>query len=194
MEGGAAPGGTRLAGPTVTSATWPSLVPGTLLTIVKLAPDGAEVTRYPGRALAAVPAPWLAVEARWVNRRVDLDGLSFVPGDTLWEYFSPAHPFNVFAVHAPGGALRGWYANVTHPAALDPAAAPPTLIWHDLYLDLVAFPDGRAVVRDEDELAESGLAAADPALHAAILAARDELLALFAARAFPFVDLTDGDA
>src|SRR3712207_7619829 len=56
----------------------------TLFRSVKLAPDGAEVTRYPGTVAAVdAPAPWLAVLARWVNRRVDLDGLSFVPGDTL---------------------------------------------------------------------------------------------------------------
>jgi hypothetical protein len=42
------------------------------------------------------------------------------------------------------------------------------------------------LVLDEDELAEAGLAATDPALHAMILAARDELLELAARQAFPF--------
>ena len=155
--------------------------------MVKLAPDGSEVTRYHGVVIdAAAPAPWVAVEARWVRRVVDLNGLLFVPGDTLHEFFSPVDPFNVFAVFAPDGILRGWYGNVTHPTTLDPATAPPTLIWHDLYLDVVALPNGSTFVRDEDELAEAALASRDPALHAAVLSARDELLRRFAARAFPF--------
>lgn len=166
---------------------WRGLRPGAALTVVKLGPDGSEVTRYPGTVIVAgAPAPWLAVRATWGPKPVALDGLRFVPGDTLHEFFSPVHPFNAFAVFAPDGILRGWYANVTHPTALDPATDPPTLIWHDLYVDLVALPDGRAAVRDEDELAEAGLAVTDPWLHAAILIARDELLRLFAARLFPF--------
>jgi hypothetical protein len=49
-------------------------------------------------------------------------------------------------------------------------------------------PDGRLTIRDEDELAASHLATRDPALHAAILAARDRLERLARRRAFPFHD------
>jgi len=160
---------------------------GTSLTVVKLAPDGSEVTRYPGIVTeAGAVAPWVAVAATWVSRVVDLDGLVFVPRDTLHEFFSPVDQFNVFAVFSPEGHLRGWYANVTHPASLDTATDPPTLLWHDLYVDVVALPDGRVTVRDEDELAESGLATANAPLHAHIVASRDELLRRVALRAFPF--------
>ena len=166
---------------------WHRLLPGTPLTLVKLAPDGSEVTRYPGVVVeTGAPAPWLAVRSIWVNRRIVLDGLALETGDTLVEYFSSAHPFNAFAVLAPNGTLRGWYANVTHPATLDPGTAPPTLVWHDLFVDLVLLRDGTVVVRDEDELAEAALIDREPALHAAILAARDDLLARAAARAIPF--------
>jgi len=166
---------------------WPPLPPGTHLTVVKLDPGGEEVTRYPGVVVdARAPAPWLVVEARWVNRLVDLNGLRFATGDTLHEFFSPDEWFNAFAVFAPDGTLRGWYANVTHPTTLDPMTDPSTVFWHDLYLDVVALPDGAATVRDEDELAEADLATTDPALHATILAARDEILRRVAARAFPF--------
>lgn len=166
---------------------WAALTVGRSLTVVKLAPDGSEVTRYPGVVSeAGAVAPWVAVAATWVTKVVNLDGLTFVPGDTMYEFFSPVDPFNVFAVFSPEGVLRGWYANVTHPASLDTATDPPTLRWHDLYVDVVALPDGRVTVRDEDELAESRLATTDPLLHARILAARDELLRLVALRAFPF--------
>ena len=166
---------------------WSDLPPGTRLTVVKLALDGSEVARYPGTVVdAGAPSPWLAVQATWVNRRVVLDALAFETGDTLHEFFSPLHPFNAFSVHAPDGVLRGWYANVTHPTSLDSTTDPPTLAWHDLFVDLVALPDGTVVVRDEDELAEAALAAHDPALHAMILDARDDLLRRFAAREAPF--------
>ena len=174
---------------------WPDLPPGTPLRIVKLDPAGAEVARYPAVVIAAgAPPPWVAVRATWVSRFHDLDGLRFVAGDTLHEFFSPAHPFNLFSVWAPDGTLRGWYANVTHPTRLDPTTDPVTLVWHDLYLDVVALPDGTTVVRDEDELAASGLAKTDPALHAAILTARDELLRRRRAGAFPFHERPPGVA
>ena len=173
------------AGPS--SPDWLALAPGTKLTVVKLAADGSEVTRYPGTVIeAGAPQPWVAVEARWVRRGVDLDGLQFVPGDTLHEFFSPVDWFNVFVVFAPDGRLRGWYGNVTYPTTLDPNTDPPTLSWQDLYLDVVALPDGSVVVRDEDELAEVDLARHDPGLHAAVLAARDEVLQRWAVQAFPF--------
>lgn len=164
---------------------WPVLPPGAELTIVKWDPSGTEKARYPGTVIAAAP-PWVAVRTTWTLPEVAMDGLRFVPGDTLHEFFSPAAPFNVFAIFAPDGSLRGWYANVTYPAHLELAPAKPTLIWQDLYLDLVALPDGTATVEDEDELAASGLALRDGALHAEILRVRDELCQRFATRAFPF--------
>ncbi len=177
----------------MTSATgdlvgaWASLAPGQSLTVVKWAPDGSEVTRYPGRVMTErVPPGWVAVEARWVNRPVHLDGLDFLPGDTMIEYFSPVARYNAFAVHAPDGTLRGWYANVTHPATLDLATDPPTLVWHDLYLDIIVLPNGMITVRDHDELAESGLETSAPATHARILTVEADLLRLARAGEFPF--------
>ena len=168
-------------------AEWSELPPGTELKIVKLAPKGHEVTSYPGSVIdAAAPAPWIAARADWTTRLVELDGLRFVPGDRLHEFFSPEHPFNVFSIWAPDGHLRGWYANVTHPARFDASSQPITLFWHDLYIDVIGLPDGTVVVRDEDELAASGLASSDLELHAMIVKARDELLHRFQQRAFPF--------
>ncbi len=169
-----------------TRQPWPALPLGTTLRIVKLSPEGEEVATYPGVVVeAGARPPWVALQATWVSRQHNLDGLLFVPGDTLHEFFSPAHPFNVFSVFAPDGTLRGWYANVTYPSRLDTTTDPLTLFWHDLYVDVVALPGGMVVVRDEDELDEAGLLSANPALHAEILAARDELLMRFRSRNVP---------
>ena len=168
-------------------ADWTALAVGDALSIVKLAPDGSEVVRYPGEVVARVePGSWVVVQAVWTYRQIDVEGLTFSPGDVLLEWFSPRHGFNAFAVHAASGAFRGWYANVTHPARLDPDSSPPTLAWHDLYLDVVALPNGARIVCDEDELAASGLMPSNPRLYARILLARDEILDRLERRAVPF--------
>lgn len=175
--------------PTVTLPTgvWPPLPVGTELRIVKVSPEGQEVTSYPGWIIDLdAPAPWIAARADWVRRLVAMDGLQFIPGDRLHEFFSPHHGYNLFSVWSPEGKLRGWYANVTHPTRIDFTTTPATLYWHDLYVDLIGLPDGSRAVRDEDELEASGLAVSDPALYRQILTTRDELLRLFDARAFPF--------
>jgi predicted RNA-binding protein associated with RNAse of E/G family len=169
--------------------SWPDIPPGTAIEVVKRSPDGAVAATYPATSIETdAPAPWIALAAVWTHGFVDLDGLRFVPDDRLIEYFSPRDPYNAFVVYAPDGALRGWYANVTYPAALERRDGRLTLTWRDLYVDLVLLPDGRITIRDEDELADSGLARRDPALHAAILAARDRLIDLAERRAFPFAD------
>lgn len=170
-----------------TTETWPVLECGRTITLVKRKPDGREATRYPALVVAGpAPAPWVTLEARWVLPEIELDGLRFVPGDTLHEFFSPEHPFNAFSVISPDGELRGCYANVTHPATLDRTTDPWTLTWHDLFLDVIGFPDGTYAVRDEDELAVEDLLSTDPVLHGAILAAGTELVARFQRRDVPF--------
>lgn len=168
---------------------WDELTPGAVLTVVKLAPDGSEAARYPGEVVAVSRDDWLAVRATWTYDHLALDGLEFHPGDTLLEWFSPTHPFNAFAVHAPDGRLRGWYGNVTLPARLDTRQNPLLLLWHDLYLDLIGLPDGTFTIRDEDELRDSGLRARDPALCERIVEARDELVRRFQSGLPPFTVL-----
>lgn len=166
---------------------WTILPPGTEFAVVKLAPDGSEATRYIAHVLAEdVAPPWVALGATWIRDTVHLDGLDFQPGDTMLEYFSPAHWFNAFAVYGPDGEHRGWYANVTYPATIDPAQDPPVLTWHDLYLDLILLPDGSITIRDEDELEVAGLAGTEPELYTAIQEAAAELRRRAEARVFPF--------
>jgi hypothetical protein len=166
---------------------WTRLAPRAELTIVKLDPGGEEVARYDGLVLTPFRDDgWLVAAAAWTMEPISLDGLEFLTGDRLREWFSPRYPFNAFAVSAPEGRLRGWYGNVTHPARLDTATTPPTLFWHDLYLDLVGLPDGRCTLRDEDELASSGLAKRDPGLYQTIVQAGRELVRRFSEGLPPF--------
>lgn len=156
-------------------AAW---MPGAAITIVKRAPDGREATRYPATVVeTSAPEPWIEVTATWTRSRVEVSGLVFETGDTIREFFSARHPFNAFAVISPGGELRGWYGNVTYPAFVMPDADPPTLVWHDLYLDVVILPGGAMHLLDDDELEESGLPASQPEFAGAIVEARRDLIA-----------------
>jgi hypothetical protein len=68
--------------------------------------------------------------------------------------------------------LKGWYCDITRPAALSGGE----LVVEDLDLDLWRSADGTDVLRlDEDEFEASGLAASDPQAAAAAVAALDEL-------------------
>ena len=170
------------------AANWAALAVGDALSVVKLAPDGSEVARYPGTVIRRYePGAWVIVQAFWTVREIDVAGLTFAPGDMLAEWFSPRHDFNAFAVHTASGAFRGWYANVAHPARLDLGSVPPTLSWHDLYIDVIALPDGALVICDEDELAASGLMQSDPRLYERIQRARFEILGRLERHAAPFV-------
>jgi Protein of unknown function (DUF402) len=171
---------------------WSALRPGTMLSVVKLAPDGSEAARYPGEVVAGIDDDaWVVVYARWTHGTIELDGLEFRAGDHLLEWFSPRHPFNAFAVLTAGSHLKGWYANVTRPARLDLSTAPPNLIWHDLFVDLVGLPDKTFTIRDDDELQASGLHHLDPELHESILRARSEMIRRFERELSPFAAVPD---
>jgi hypothetical protein len=175
-------------------AQWSSLVPGRRITVIKLAPDGSEAARYPGVIAARQPDAWLVVRATWSYREVELDGLSFLPGDQLLEWFSPNHYFNAFAIFSSGGDFSGWYANVAMPAFVrlnQRDDSTPELVWHDLYLDLVGLPGGGVSLRDEDELRASPLAHTDPALFETIIEAGEELRSRFVRRGLPFAGVAE---
>lgn len=153
-------------------------------TVVKLRPDGSESTRY---SAVDVPAPdgWVAARAVWTFGTVDIGYYTFETDDVLYEYFATDRPYNLFATFRPDGRLVGWYCNVTHPTRV----TNDTIYWHDLWVDVLVLPDGAIEVVDMDELAESGIEQQDPALHAMILAARDELIQMAQQRAYPFSEI-----
>jgi hypothetical protein len=118
----------------------------------------------------------IAVRAPWAGDGVrDFGFVRFERGDVFTEYYWRDRWYSVKEVRDASGALKGWYCDITRPAALTGAE----LVVEDLDLDLWRSADGRDVRRlDEDEFAESGLAERDPEAAAAAVAALDELEAL----------------
>ncbi|MGC4191171.1 MAG: DUF402 domain-containing protein [Thermomicrobiales bacterium] len=172
-----------------TLACWHELVPGTAVTVVKRRIDGSEATRYP--AVVAVddpPGPWRTLIATWVLPETTQGTLTFTPGDTLYERFSPEHPFDTFGVVAPNGTHKGWYTNVTWPAFLERTQDGLELTWQDLYLDLV-ITAAAVDLLDEDELDASALARDRPRITAGIRAVAAGIRTLAFKEMAPFITL-----
>lgn len=115
----------------------------------------------------------LAVRAPWAGDGVrDFGFVRFERGDVFTEYYWRDRWYAVKEVRDAAGTLKGWYCDITRPAAVSGTE----LVVEDLDLDLWRSADGTDVRRlDEDEFEESGLAESDPVAAAAAVAALDEL-------------------
>ncbi|MFJ5778296.1 DUF402 domain-containing protein [Streptomyces sp. NPDC093094] len=139
---------------------------------VVLVKAGRTKIRYSAELLAddgtriSVRAPWAGDGVR------DFGFVRFEPGDVFTEHYWRDRWYSVKEVRDGGGALKGWYCDITRPAVLSGGE----LVVEDLDLDLWRSADGTDVQRlDEDEFEASGLAGRDPAAAAAAVAALDEL-------------------
>ncbi|MGW7364862.1 DUF402 domain-containing protein [Streptomyces sp. NPDC054841] len=122
----------------------PSGVGGTPTPAEVVCDDGTRVT---------VRAPWAGAGVR------DFGFVRFEPGDIFTEHYWRDRWYAVKEVRGPDGTLKGWYCDITRPAAV----SGDELVVEDLDLDLWVSADGTQILRlDEDEFAESGLADADP--------------------------------
>ncbi|NLT73962.1 MAG: DUF402 domain-containing protein [Chloroflexi bacterium] len=117
------------------------------ITITMLDHQGNRLVTYTG-VLVEESADMLAVRCRWTSQEpVKLGLFTIEPGDVLIEYFYAREPFNIFAVHDPGGALKGWYCNLLESTRI----CRDSVEWADLALDLLAIPTGKRLLLDEDE-------------------------------------------
>lgn len=160
------------------------LQPGTEVEIVKLRPDGSHAASYQG-TLVTSPENWLVARATWTFRRMHLGYMIFEPGDYLLEYFATHEPFNAFALFSPESEFKGWYCNITHPTVVRDS----TIVWHDLYLDVVQRSDRKILVLDEDELEDSDLARQDPDLHRMITSTCETVVSMMRNRDYPFSEV-----
>ncbi|MDQ1030491.1 hypothetical protein QF035_008073 [Streptomyces umbrinus] len=151
------------------SANSPDSPPQLDIVLVKA---GRTKIRYPAELLHD-DGTHVTVRAAWAGAGVrDFGFVRFEPGDVFTEHYWRDRWYAVKEVRGPEGVLKGWYCDITRPAAVSEGE----LVVEDLDLDLWRSADGRAVLRlDEDEFAESGLETTDPQAAAAARAALDEL-------------------
>jgi uncharacterized protein len=98
----------------------------------------------------------------------EVHGVRLPAGTLTVGYFWTERPFNLYHWVGPDGRTLAHYFNVGDVTRL----TADTLAWHDLAVDILATPDGRVRVLDEDELP----ADLDPALRRYVEAARDRIL------------------
>lgn len=104
-------------------------------------------------------------------------------GTVSYEYYWLDRWFNIFRFHHPDGTFRNWYCNVNMPPNFDGRV----LDYVDLDIDILIWPGGEPQVLDEDEFAMNAAEYRYPTeILEQALSAKRELLAMYAARKFPF--------
>ena len=142
------------------------------LFVSKLDHLGKETYRYSGQLLEH-RGKLLVLEAFFDRGDTPVDEIVLRKGDRFIEYYFLDRWYNIFQIFArEDQQLKGWYCNISQPAALHK----DTIVFQDLALDLLVYPDGRQVVLDEEEFHALPLS---PALRKQAESALEELQALF---------------
>jgi hypothetical protein len=134
--------------------------------IIKRDHLGKEVIRYQGELLER-GVNQILLQAAFGLENVKLVDIPLAIGDVFLETYYSDHWYNIYEIHAKGdNKLKGWYCNVSYPAEI----GKDTVIFRDLALDLLVYPDGRQVVLDEDEFAALDISEQDKVMALAGLA------------------------
>jgi uncharacterized protein len=141
--------------------------------VIKLNLERQETWRYSGRVLKREPHA-IQLEALFNREDTPFHGILLGKGDRFVEIFYDDRWYNIFEMHdRSDDHIKGWYCNVTLPAEFKGAE----ILYVDLALDLLVYPDGRQLVLDEDEFEVLPLA---DDIRKQALTALSDLQALFA--------------
>lgn len=141
-------------------------------TVIKHNPQGEETWRYQGR-LVERGEETIVIEAHFDRGDMEFHGMQLCKGDRFVETYYRQRWYNIFAIHdREDDHLKGWYCNIATPAVIEDSR----ILYRDLALDLLVFPDGRQLVLDEDEFADLSISEEKRAKARAALA---ELRTLF---------------
>ncbi len=152
------------------------------ITVHKRDSAGRETWHYTGEVLSRGP-DYVNLQARFNAPEKVTAYTTFRPDDRFVEWFYSDRWFNIFAVYdVADDHLKGWYCNITRPAILEETA----IYADDLALDLWVYPDGSALVLDEDEFEALAL---DAETRAAAMNGLATLRAMVETRAAPFADI-----
>jgi uncharacterized protein len=143
------------------------------LTVRKFLYDGTPNYVWEGRVVECDDEQ-VVLEAFFTRDRRDLGYVVFERGDLFVEFYYFNRWYNVFQIYSASGELKGWYCNITRPAAL----ANGELLFTDLALDLFAYPDGSSLPLDVEEFEQQASSVYSPEDTARARAAFEELLSL----------------
>jgi len=115
--------------------------------VIKQNIQGEEVWRYQGEVLKRTEH-FLVLKAFFDRDDSHFYGMNLCRGDRFIEWYYTDCWYNIFEIHDRNdNHLKGWYCNISTPAQIDAEI----VVYQDLALDLLIFPDGRQLVLDEEE-------------------------------------------
>jgi hypothetical protein len=122
-------------------------MPENRIIVIKRDHQSREVWQYEGRILLKNSLGFL-IEAFFNREDLPFHGIVIKHNDRFKELYLRGRWFNIFAVHdRDDDHLKAWYCNVTRPAIIQKSR----ILYDDLALDLLVYPNGKKLVLDEDE-------------------------------------------
>lgn len=117
------------------------------ITVIKQNHLGDEVFRWKAKLVERGDSR-IQLEARFGLSGHFMGEIPLEPGDRFIETYYSDRWYNSYEVHAhDDDRLKCWYCNVAFPAEI----GEELVVFRDLALDLLIYPDGRQVVLDENE-------------------------------------------
>jgi protein associated with RNAse G/E len=117
------------------------------ISVIKLDYAGQETYQYEGILLQSL-AHTIIIEAFFDREEIQVEDLTLKKGDRFVEYYFDDRWYNIFEIHDQSGQkIKGWYCNICHPAEFQNGR----VLYRDLALDLLVYPDGRQSVLDQNE-------------------------------------------
>jgi hypothetical protein len=123
------------------------------IVVDKLSPQGKLKWRYEGEVIERGEG-WLRLEALFDREDIPFMGVTLKRSDCFVETYYSDRWYNVFEIHdRDNDVLKGWYCNITRPAAF----VDGRVEYVDLFLDLWVSASGAQTVLDEDEFLAADL-------------------------------------
>ena len=118
------------------------------LTVFKQNHMGEPVFNWKGELIAETPTSRLISAHFNVADAMPVDKVTFLRGDLMLESYYTDRWYNLFEVYqGSSDQVKCWYLNLSYPAQF----SVETIIWQDLALDLLVYPNGEYRLLDEDE-------------------------------------------
>lgn len=117
------------------------------LRIIKQDYSGRNLWEYTGTLLER-DGNKIVIEAYFDREKTPVDKLVLQPGDKFVETYFSDEWFNIYEIQeGESGIIKAWYCNITFPAEI----STNSVIYRDLALDLLVYPDGVQKILDMDE-------------------------------------------
>jgi len=108
---------------------------------------GRDVWKYSGKLIKKSNNK-IVIEAHFNRGDTQVDQLILRRGDKFIETYYSDQWFNIYEIQDRlNGQLKAWYCNLCYPAQIDH----DSVIYRDLELDLLVYPDGAQVILDMEE-------------------------------------------